>query len=129
MPTFPDTSTTTQYAPDQIAAHNTESDCWLQIHDKVYDVTKYLDSHPGGAEVILDTAGGNATDMFDDIGHSNDARRQLAKFQVGVGEAMLGEGKNAVVAGVASGSGNQMVVLGVAIVGVLLAIAVWGWGG
>jgi len=134
MPTFPDTSTTTtttttQYAPDQIAAHNTESDCWLQIHDKVYDVTKYLDSHPGGAEVILDTAGGNATDMFEDIGHSNDARRQLAKFQVGVGEAMLGEGKNAVVAGVVAGSGNQMVVLGVAIVGVLLAIAVWGWGG
>ena len=135
MPTFPDTpsdsvhTTNPQYTPDQIATHNTDSDCWLQIHDKVYDVTKYLDSHPGGAEVILDTAGGNATDMFEDIGHSKGARRQLAKFQVGVGEAMVGEGKNAVVAGVASGSGNQMVVLGVAIIGALLAIAVWGWVG
>ena len=124
MPTFPETSAdpTTQYTPDQIATHNTETDCWLQIHDKVYDVTRYLDTHPGGAEVILDTAGGNATDMFEDIGHSKGARRQLDKFQVGIGEEVVGA-KDVVVG---PGSVNQMVFVGIAIVGVLIAIAVWG---
>jgi cytochrome b5 len=44
---------------------------------KVYDVTKYLDDHPGGAEVLLEQAGQDATDMFEDIGHSQDARLVL----------------------------------------------------
>ena len=134
MPTFPEThsdsvsvpsDTNTQYTPDQIATHNTESDCWLRIHDKVYDVTKYLDTHPGGAEVIMDTAGGNATDMFEDIGHSKGARRQLTKFQVGVGEVVAAKD-----IAVGSDSSGQMVTfLCVAIVGALLAIAVWRHGG
>jgi cytochrome b involved in lipid metabolism len=49
---------------------------------KVYDVTKYLDDHPGGAEVLLEQAGQDATDMFEDIGHSQDARLVLHTFIV-----------------------------------------------
>jgi Cytochrome b5-like Heme/Steroid binding domain len=49
---------------------------------KVYDVTKYLDDHPGGAEVLLEQAGQDATDMFEDIGHSQDARLVLLSFIV-----------------------------------------------
>jgi cytochrome b involved in lipid metabolism len=33
-------------------------------------VTEYLDDHPGGAEVMLEQAGMDATDMFEDIGHT-----------------------------------------------------------
>eukprot|EP00665_Eupelagonemidae_sp_cell47_P012202 gene12202-biopygen8134 len=36
-----------------------------------YDVTDYLAEHPGGAQVVVDTAGGDATEAFDDIGHSD----------------------------------------------------------
>lgn len=50
---------------------------------KVYDVTKYLDDHPGGAEVLLDVAGQNADEFFEDIGHSSDAREELKKYLVG----------------------------------------------
>ena len=39
---------------------------------KVYDVTKYLDDHPGGSEIIVEYAGKDATDMFEDIGHSSE---------------------------------------------------------
>jgi len=49
----------------------------------VYDVTKYLDDHPGGAEVLLDVAGQDADEFFEDIGHSNDAREELKKYLVG----------------------------------------------
>lgn len=50
---------------------------------KVYDVTKYLDDHPGGAEVMLDVAGQNADEFFEDIGHSKEARQELAKYLIG----------------------------------------------
>ncbi len=51
---------------------------------KVYDVTSYLDDHPGGAEVMLDVGGKDADEFFEDIGHSNDAREELAKHVLGV---------------------------------------------
>ncbi len=50
---------------------------------KVYDVTKYLNDHPGGPEIILEFAGKNADEMFEDIGHSNEARSKMKEFLVG----------------------------------------------
>jgi len=49
----------------------------------VYDVSAYLDDHPGGAEVMLDVSGQDADEFFEDIGHSNDAREELTKYLVG----------------------------------------------
>jgi cytochrome b involved in lipid metabolism len=46
-------------------------------------VTKYLDDHPGGAEVMLDVAGQDADEFFEDIGHSKEAREQLKKLYIG----------------------------------------------
>lgn len=50
---------------------------------KVYDVSNYLDDHPGGAEVMLDVSGQNADEFFEDIGHSGDARKELEKHLIG----------------------------------------------
>ena len=50
---------------------------------KVYDVTNYLDDHPGGAEVMLDVAGQDADEFFEDIGHSKEAREELKKHYIG----------------------------------------------
>ena len=49
----------------------------------MYDVTKYLDDHPGGAEVLLDVAGQDADEFFEDIGHSKEARKELEKHLIG----------------------------------------------
>ena len=49
----------------------------------MYDVTTYLDDHPGGAEVMLDVGGKDADEFFEDIGHSNDARDELKKHLIG----------------------------------------------
>lgn len=51
---------------------------------QVYDVTKYLDEHPGGSEVMLDHGGKYADEFFEDIGHSSDAREILKKYAIGV---------------------------------------------
>ncbi|ESQ32403.1 hypothetical protein EUTSA_v10005107mg [Eutrema salsugineum] len=49
----------------------------------VYDVTKFLDDHPGGDEVILTSTGKDATDDFEDVGHSSTAKAMLDEYYVG----------------------------------------------
>ncbi|KAF5181214.1 Cytochrome b5 [Thalictrum thalictroides] len=49
----------------------------------VYDVTKFLDDHPGGDEVLLSATGKDATDDFEDVGHSGSAREMMNEFYVG----------------------------------------------
>ena len=46
-------------------------------------MTDYLDDHPGGAEVLLDVAGQDADEFFEDIGHSKEAREELKKHFIG----------------------------------------------
>lgn len=67
----------------EVAKHNSEEDCWIAVSGKVYDITKFLDDHPGGPEIITDVAGQDATDEFEDVGHSPDARSQLDEYEIG----------------------------------------------
>ncbi|KAJ1548977.1 hypothetical protein HK405_011945 [Cladochytrium tenue] len=67
----------------EIAKHTTGKDCWMVIDGLVYDVTDFLSEHPGGDEVMLDVAGKDATQAFEDIGHSDDARKTLKSYLIG----------------------------------------------
>lgn len=55
--------------------------CFSQTHLSLsrYDISEFLDQHPGGEEVVLETAGTDASGAFDDVGHSSDARDMLKK--------------------------------------------------
>ncbi|GMI70412.1 cytochrome B5 isoform B, ARABIDOPSIS CYTOCHROME B5 ISOFORM B [Hibiscus trionum] len=67
----------------QVSQHNHGKDCWLIINAKVYDVTKFLEDHPGGDEVLLSATGKDATDDFEDVGHSNSAIDMMDQYRVG----------------------------------------------
>merc|ERR1712126_207896 len=56
---------------------------WMVIHDKVYDVTKFLDEHPGGEEILVEHASKDATESFEDVGHSTDAREMMSAYLIG----------------------------------------------
>lgn len=71
------------YTLEDVAQHNTEDDLWMVINGKVYDCTKFLPEHPGGEEVVIDCGGTDATDAFEDIGHSEEAREQLEPLYIG----------------------------------------------
>ena len=47
----------------QVAEHATAKDAWVIVKGRVYDVTAYVEEHPGGA-AILKNAGGDATEGF-----------------------------------------------------------------
>ena len=64
----------------EVAEHKDRGSCWVVIHNKVYDVTKFLDEHPGGEEVILDVGGRFGSEPFEDVGHSEDARQVYLQF-------------------------------------------------
>jgi len=51
----------------EVATHNTRNDCWVIIHDKVFDLSAFLDEHPGGSGIILKYAGRDATTAFEPI--------------------------------------------------------------
>ncbi|OBA20395.1 cytochrome b5 [Metschnikowia bicuspidata var. bicuspidata NRRL YB-4993] len=78
-----DTTELKVYTSEQVKEHNTAEDLWIVYNGHVYDVTKYLDEHPGGEEVIVDCAGEDATEAFDDIGHSDDAHEILKDLLIG----------------------------------------------
>jgi len=73
----------TKYSLEEVGNHKTSSSTWLVIHDKVYDVTKFLQDHPGGEEVLLDNAGKEATNEFEDVGHSTEAVALLETYYIG----------------------------------------------
>ncbi|RXN31818.1 cytochrome b5-like protein [Labeo rohita] len=71
------------YTRAEVQAHNMSKDTWLIIHDKVYDITGFMEEHPGGEEVLLEQAGADATESFEDVGHSTDAREMLQQYYIG----------------------------------------------
>ncbi|KAJ7514863.1 hypothetical protein O6H91_23G063500 [Diphasiastrum complanatum] len=71
------------YTLQEVSEHNNSKDCWLIIGGKVYDVTRFLEDHPGGDEVLLSATGKDATDDFEDVGHSTSARGMMEEYYVG----------------------------------------------
>lgn len=63
---------------EEVQKHNTKEDCWVIIHNKVYDVSDFVDEHPGGSAIILKYAGKNATKAFDPIHPPDTLTKYLA---------------------------------------------------
>lgn len=59
------------------------SKCIIVINNRVYDVTKFIDEHPGGEEVLQEQHGRDASNAFEDVGHSSDAREQMKAYEIG----------------------------------------------
>lgn len=68
----------------QVALNNTETRCWSIIDGKVYDLTSWIKSHPGGQSPIKFLCGKDGTNSFNaqHAGQSNPISR-LAAFLLG----------------------------------------------
>ncbi len=78
----------------EIATHNSKTDCWTVISGQVYELTDFVNRHPGGNEVVR-ACGIDATTLFTSrttedgqpIGsgtpHSQVAQEQLDQLKIG----------------------------------------------
>ena len=72
----------------EVSQHTTKEDCWIVVNGKAYDVTDFLDDHPGGPAVVLEAAGVDSTAAFleahpEDIMKLTLGPKGLAKSLVG----------------------------------------------
>ena len=72
----------------EVAKHNTISNCWIIVNNKIYDISGYASAHPGGVRNIADYCGKESTQAYDTKGgrgnpHSATAYQELTQFYIG----------------------------------------------
>lgn len=69
----------------EVALHNTQDDCYSILDGKVYDLTGFIQQHPGGSNAIIGMCGIDATEKYGNAhGESKGAAATLAQFQIGI---------------------------------------------
>ncbi|KAJ5484984.1 hypothetical protein N7539_004972 [Penicillium diatomitis] len=63
---------------DEVSKHRTSEDCWIVVDKQIWDVTNFLDEHPGGANIILKYAGRDATEAYSTVHAPSVLRSNLA---------------------------------------------------
>ena len=71
----------------EVGQHNSADDLWCIIDHQVYDLTDFLDAHPGGNVVLQQIAGRDATKDFYNL-HRHEVLRKYASLRIG---AVAGE--------------------------------------
>ncbi|KAI5367568.1 Putative cytochrome b5-like heme/steroid binding domain, fatty acid hydroxylase [Septoria linicola] len=70
----------------EVASHNTEKSCYVTVGTKVYDITPFLEDHPGGGDLILEYGGKDVKEIMEDEvshAHSESAWDILDDYLVG----------------------------------------------
>jgi hypothetical protein len=83
-PTPTPTATIASYTMAQVRANNTARSCWSAIDGFVYDLTRWINSHPGGSGAILFLCGTDGTNAFK-AQHENQSRPaiRLDSYRIG----------------------------------------------
>jgi cytochrome b involved in lipid metabolism len=78
------TATAAGYTMTQVRANNTARSCWSAIDGFVYDLTRWINSHPGGSGAILFLCGTDGTNAFK-AQHENQSRPaiRLDSYRIG----------------------------------------------
>lgn len=72
-----------------VSHHNAPNDAWVSYKGSVYDVTLFLEQHPGGSDILQDKLGSDVTEVMDGDGgsvlhsHSAFAYKLLSKYKIG----------------------------------------------
>ena len=67
----------------EVSKHDKKDDVWVIIKGKVYDLSEFVDEHPGGVEAIMKRAGGDATEGFFGPQHPSRVHDMIDEYLVG----------------------------------------------
>ncbi|KAL2809987.1 FMN-dependent dehydrogenase-domain-containing protein [Aspergillus granulosus] len=65
----------------EISSHKTPDDCWIVVDNQVWDVTNFVEKHPGGPAIILKYAGRDATKAYSEVHTPGLLKAELAPDQ------------------------------------------------
>jgi cytochrome b involved in lipid metabolism len=73
------------YTWQEVAKHNTAASLWVTLDGVVYDLTEFVDRHPGGRDMLMLAAGREVTDLFRmyHVFNEERARKFLAPYAIG----------------------------------------------
>ncbi|KAF7323901.1 Ceramide very long chain fatty acid hydroxylase [Mycena kentingensis (nom. inval.)] len=76
------------FTAEDVAAHKSATSCWFSRNGKVYDISRFVEDHPGGDDVILRYAGKDvglamAGKDGEEHQHSEAAYEMLEEYQIG----------------------------------------------
>jgi cytochrome b involved in lipid metabolism len=78
------TTTAATFTAAQVAAHASRTSCYTIIRGSVYDLTSYIDKHPGGPQKIMQVCGKDGSSLFEDQhGGSAPQENMLATLKIG----------------------------------------------
>ena len=72
-----------QITQEEVAKHRKDNDCWMVWNGRVYDVTNYIKSHPGGRKIMA-AAGKDCTALVNKYHHWVNVHFIVGKLQIGV---------------------------------------------
>ncbi|XP_061479234.1 cytochrome b5 reductase 4 isoform X2 [Rhineura floridana] len=68
---------------EELSKHNKKDDCWICIRGLVYNITPYMEYHPGGEDELMKAAGADGTDLFDQVHRWVNYESMLKECMVG----------------------------------------------
>lgn len=75
------------FTRDEVAKHNTDDSKWIIIDGNVYDITHFVNDHPGGPAPLNYYAGKDGTSLFNSISkhhkHKDMVDRELEGLKIG----------------------------------------------
>eukprot|EP01104_Vermistella_antarctica_P019147 TRINITY_DN7366_c0_g1_i1.p1 TRINITY_DN7366_c0_g1~~TRINITY_DN7366_c0_g1_i1.p1 ORF type:complete len:137 (+),score=8.70 TRINITY_DN7366_c0_g1_i1:201-611(+) len=69
---------------DEVKPHREETDAWMILRGKVYNITEYMRFHPGGVDKLLLAGGRDGTSLFNKTHAWVNVDRMLGPCLVGV---------------------------------------------
>lgn len=83
-PTPTPAPTPSGYTLADVKIHNSATSCWSAINGNVYDLTGWVNSHPGGKATILMICGKDGSPLFNNQhGRSSKVANILARYEIG----------------------------------------------
>ncbi|KAL0073318.1 acyl-CoA dehydrogenase/oxidase [Phycomyces blakesleeanus] len=70
------------FTREEVGRHASENDLWIIIDSSVYDMSRFINFHPGGAAPILEMAGKDATEDFYGL-HRQEVLVKYSKYKIG----------------------------------------------
>ncbi|PYH95375.1 cytochrome b5-like heme binding domain-containing protein [Aspergillus ellipticus CBS 707.79] len=72
------------FTPADVASHNSpDKGLYIIIDNNVYDVTQFVDEHPGGAKILKRVAGKDASKQFWKYHNESVLKKYTPKLKIG----------------------------------------------